>query len=518
MNTNTGLGAIGSSIPAGLEALISAQKVLSQEASPTTPQGAPTIAGQMEQAIQQRLGQQPGMMPTDPFKEQLMKTLQMQAQQQMAQMGPQQSPEQSGIAQLPAPNMQGMKEGGVVGYDGTGTSQLVEPPLVAPDDPIKAMYEAMLKTSKDLEEEKAKQAPDAFTREMAYSEAEGEVKKKPWEQKREGIAQLAQQQAEILQRNKDLYNKEVEQRDKERLMTLLTSRGRGMTGAAALAFDQAARARDEAFTGKLMKDMEYTKSLLEAKNSANESEFKYSLEKALGKATDSKQAIDIFNRDKSIAINALRGLYGNQAQAWARAFQAEKGVEKSANATNMERYAQGYLNKRVAQGDQRDEATILQEGRDTFIAEQQRIQAIRAQTAQTGVGVRIMEEAADAAAKAIANAEKNPTSTLAKELRKAKTPEARAAIEKRELETALRNRGVDPSAANVDIASLLGRMQSKAAPAPAGQANQYSVTTGVAPAAPMPQKQSELKNGVVYQTARGPATWNAAEQKFFPVK
>ena len=122
---NSGLGSI-SKIPTGLRTLIDAQKALRQEASPVTPQGTPTVAGQMEQAINQRMQQQaqppqglPGMMPNDPFREQLMKTLQAQAQMQGQPQQPQQ-PQDSGIAQLPAPNMQNMREGGVVGYFGGG--------------------------------------------------------------------------------------------------------------------------------------------------------------------------------------------------------------------------------------------------------------------------------------------------------------------------------------------------------------------------------------------------------------
>lgn len=131
-----------SHIPPGLQALMQAQQVLRQQANPMTPTGAPTVAGQTEQAIAQQMQSQqpqqaaPGMMPSDPFREQLMKTLQMQAQQQMAPPGGGQPPEQpsqqmpeqppqgmasGGIARLPADNMARIEQyahGGVIGFYG----------------------------------------------------------------------------------------------------------------------------------------------------------------------------------------------------------------------------------------------------------------------------------------------------------------------------------------------------------------------------------------------------------------
>lgn len=135
------------SIPPGLQALIQAQQALKQTAIPVTPAGTPTVAGQAEQAIQQQLQPSqpqmaqpqgmPGMMPSDPFREQLMKTLQMQAQQQMQPPGGGQPPEQpqqppqpmaaGGIAGLPADNMARMEQyahGGVIGFDGEDGSEV----------------------------------------------------------------------------------------------------------------------------------------------------------------------------------------------------------------------------------------------------------------------------------------------------------------------------------------------------------------------------------------------------------
>lgn len=166
------------SIPPGLQALIQAQQALKQTANPVTPAGTPTVAGQAEQAIQQQLQPSqpqmaqpqgmPGMMPSDPFREQLMKTLQMQAQQQMQPPGggqpPEQPPEQlqqppqpmaaGGIAGLPADNMARMERyahGGVIGFDGTTRSDVPDPLMLQTSDTAlqKIEYEKA-KNTRDL--------------------------------------------------------------------------------------------------------------------------------------------------------------------------------------------------------------------------------------------------------------------------------------------------------------------------------------------------------------------------------
>lgn len=134
----------GGNIPAGMQALIQAQRVLQQQAAPTTPDGRPTVAGMTEQAINQQaqpqqlpMQQMPGMMPADPYRQQLMQTLQAQAQAQGApqQAAPQQPPAQpqgmarGGLASLRADNIARMKyaKGGVIGFDGTDDSYVNVP-------------------------------------------------------------------------------------------------------------------------------------------------------------------------------------------------------------------------------------------------------------------------------------------------------------------------------------------------------------------------------------------------------
>ena len=166
-------------IPAGMQALIQAQQILRQQAKPTTPDGQPTVASQVEQAISQEMQPSgPGMMPADAFREQLMKTLQMRAQQQMAGQPPQQPPQEpaqqasaqqppqeqlpiqlpppqsmarGGIARLSADNMARLAQystGGVIGFSGVTASDVQDPLVTQTSDT------ALLK----LETEKAEKA------------------------------------------------------------------------------------------------------------------------------------------------------------------------------------------------------------------------------------------------------------------------------------------------------------------------------------------------------------------------
>jgi hypothetical protein len=60
-----------------------------------------------------------------------------------------------------------------------------------------------------------------------------------------------------------------------------------------------------------------------------------------------------------------------------------------------------------------------------------------------------------------------------------------------------------------------------AAPRPAPAASSAApAASGARPTAPvpMPQSQAELKNGVIYQTPRGPLRWDASSKQFFPVQ
>lgn len=490
---NSGLGSI-SKIPTGLRTLIDAQKALRQEAAPVTPQGTPTVAGQMEQAIAQRMQQQapqpqglPGMMPNDPFREQLMKTLQAQAQMQGQPQQPQPGPQDSGIAQLPAPNMQNMREGGVVGYAGGNYVDDYEaddeygeaapadqgggaPVAYDPAQDIEREKALLLKRSQALNAQPATQLtpsqqimemiketrgrirqveeaepPTAYTKEQAYKEAEAAVPFKPWEERRKGIEQLVKKQEAILNRGQQLYDQEKSGRRDELIQAFLASKGAGAGGAAVAQMQAAHQQRDKDFTNQLIKDFDYTKSLLDLSNSANQDEFKYNLDKTLGKVDDYQKAVDLFKSDRTVRAQALRGELGPLLQSYARTYSSE---QRAGKMTDTENYAQGYLESQRAKGDDRPEEVILQEGRTNRLNALQAAARERVGVAGRAIDQNTLNEAAKAASKAIADAEAKPQSALARELREArKDPNARARIKDRLYREELRNRGVDPNQA-----------------------------------------------------------------------
>ena len=145
-----------SKIPEGMASLIQSLKDLKRTANPVTPAGTPTVAGQVEQAIAQRLTPQadisqlgtPQMQPVGPGvqqsaqmaniaaqQQQAQQQQAMQAAMQMAQQQPQQpqAPQQpqpmaeGGIALLPADNIARIEQyarGGILGFNGQDRSDV----------------------------------------------------------------------------------------------------------------------------------------------------------------------------------------------------------------------------------------------------------------------------------------------------------------------------------------------------------------------------------------------------------
>lgn len=102
---------------------------LLQTAQMVTPDGGDTVAAQVAQAAAQKMQPQ-GIMQGMPQAKQdyaaavpsMMENMRRQQMQQMVREAMQ--PQSAGIEGLPAPNMQGMAEGGVVGYAGPDGSQV----------------------------------------------------------------------------------------------------------------------------------------------------------------------------------------------------------------------------------------------------------------------------------------------------------------------------------------------------------------------------------------------------------
>ena len=485
----SGLGSLPrkNEIPSDFQDLINAQKLLQQKASQVTPQGTPTVAAQMEQALgakaQQAMAPQgmpaqgmPGMMPSDPYREQLMKTLQAQAQ---AQMQPQAQPDQSGIAQLPAQNMQGMKEGGIIGYaEGGMFGEYYNNQPTAGDSYLEDRRKYIVEREKDLRAAEQKQAPTPFTREQAYQEAEAAVPVKPWEQNRQGIEQLVQKNAAILQRDKDLYEQEKANRSDEKFMRFLSGAAKGVGGGGEemLRLNEELGKRDAAFTQKLNRDMEFTKSLLDMSNSANEKEWNYNTTKALAKATDYEKAADIFRHDQQVLLTAIRGDLGTARQEWARIYAAENRPE--ARATNMESYAQGHLARQKIAGDDRPEAVILQEGRDKWQAANVAAAASRADTGAKTLDYKKLQDASEAARKRVSDASKNPMSPDGRMLSEARLKkdggQALSQVYRDIHSQELRNRNINPS--TVENLGMFGESPGGGQPSPSPAPSKASPT------------------------------------------
>lgn len=171
-------------LPEGLAALMALTNAIQQgQASPTTPDGQPTVAAQAAQAMQQRMGMQPqggppqGMPPqAGPGVQDVAQgagmAAQQQAQQQQAMM--QQMPQMiaemqkrqqamdQGIAGAPGAQNVNMAEGGIVGYSGEFDSYVgnsmgwgrADSPGVAEDMAMDALRVERAREKKEYEEKR----------------------------------------------------------------------------------------------------------------------------------------------------------------------------------------------------------------------------------------------------------------------------------------------------------------------------------------------------------------------------
>lgn len=176
------------------------------------------------------------------------------------------------------------------------------------------------------------------------------------------------------------------------------------------------------------------------------------------------------------------------------------------------KYADNYLAMKKAGGDNRPDEVIRDEGYRTFFQEygfasgraatQATIAAGNQAVQAAGVTERYANQAQDSVDKTLGKIS-SPESREYRKLQK-ESPEQAAQYRQR-----LINQRAQELAAAGAAAGGGGAPAAPAAPA-----------ARPAPSAPtaMPKTQAELKDGTVYSTSRGPARWDAAQQKFFPVK
>lgn len=515
-----GLGALQgqkSPVPEGLRALMDAQEILKQQASPMTPQGTPTVAAQAEQAIQAQIQaaapQQgmPGMMPNDPFREQLMKTLQMQAQAQM-QGQPQPAPEQSGIAQLPTPNMQGMKEGGIVGFQAGGLGDVAD--YEDEEDTEREELRNLEGRLYDLlgvtqgPQPLSMQGPQPVTKQAIYEQFEKLGLAKPWEAKKQTVQELSDKYKGITAERAALHEKEKGMRDSELWGALFKGQDVGQV-------KQAMLNRDKAYNESLVNDLKFAMGMAELSQSANQMEWKYNLDKLMSKVDDYNKAADIFKADKNAQIRALEGLYGKKAQAYARKYAADVGAESREEVARTNAIAREKV------------ATINAAARAA--AEKLRQQGKLTKETDSQLAYRITLEAM------LAEGLPNDEFTRKAALRQSKiitNPIAAArqnwAVQ-RHIQDALDDLKSSPTYINAspaDKAKLLTELEDRiqremtlsgapsGAPAPTPVPAPTPAPASASKPQPLPKNPADLRDGVVYQTAKGAGRWNAKKKEF----
>lgn len=194
-------------------------------------------------------------------------------------------------------------------------------------------------------------------------------------------------------------------------------------------------------------------------------------------------------------------------------------AERAENSQLGAKYASNYLQKRRALGDNRPEAVILDEGYNNFF-QNYNFASGRAAT-QAGI-------AAGSQAVTTQGQTQTARSTAVKEFNdlKLSDPVKReynrlASQDKKNKEAGNpTNLAETFKAQQIDSAErrILGGAPAPSAapapaPAPAAATRPAAARTPVA----LPKTEAELRDGAVYQTARGPAIWNAAKKQFIPV-
>jgi hypothetical protein len=163
---------------------------LMQTAQMVTPDNTPTVAAQVAQAAKQKMAPQ-GIAQGMPEAQEdfqaampsMMRNMQQQQMQQMVKQAMQ--PQPAGIEGLPAPNMQSMAEGGVVGFAGDGEfgSSVPDPAAIAMDESRSAEFQR--KRQEEYQRQKAANA--AYRANIARQKQE--------EQQRAQVEFLEQSQA-----------------------------------------------------------------------------------------------------------------------------------------------------------------------------------------------------------------------------------------------------------------------------------------------------------------------------------
>lgn len=230
------------------------------------------------------------------------------------------------------------------------------------------------------------------------------------------------------------------------------------------------------------------------------------------KMLDLKAAAETARGKRSEALQDIQGGAGLYEKYLDREQRKEIAKESQLGA----KYADNYLATRRAGGDKRPDEVIKNEGYREFFqlygfasgraATQAGIAAGAQGVQAAGIAERYANQAQDSVDKILGKIS-SPEARQYRKLQKDDPSGASAAQYRQEL---INQRAAELAAA-AQAPGAPGAPGAGAKPAPAAPA-------ASANAVPLPAKQSDLKDGTVYQTARGPAKWSAKDQKFYPVQ
>lgn len=201
------------------------------------------------------------------------------------------------------------------------------------------------------------------------------------------------------------------------------------------------------------------------------------------------------------------------------------------------KYADNYVLMRKQAGDIRPDEVLRDEGYRQFFKEygyasgraatqasiaanQQATTAATAAGAQSVAAAAVAERFATQAQESVDKVLGKLASPESREYRRLQKESPEKAAEYRQRLVEARARELAGASQSPGASPRPSPGASAPAAAASAAARPASAASAARPAAPvpMPQSQAELKNGVIYQTPRGPLRWDASSKQFFPVQ
>lgn len=230
---------------------------------------------------------------------------------------------------------------------------------------------------------------------------------------------------------------------------------------------------------------------------------------------DLKEAADLARTKRQEELQDIAG----GAKLYESALDREQRLAIARDSQLGAKYADNYVAMMKQRGDQRPDEVLRNEGYQIFFRDYGYAGGRAATQAATAAGAQDVQlEGIDRSLVIQAQ------TSVDDMLKKIATPEARE-YRKRQKESPeaaanYRQELINQRARELDAArraTSVGPRGTAAPGAPAPAAPGAPAPATRTPSA-MPRTQAELQDGVVYQTSRGPARWDASQKQFFPVQ